>query len=169
MKATFLAVALLMSGAAIAQTTSDADTMTDSMADTSAQADTTVRTDTPDTDTDTSTHSSMDMGTHSSTTMDQQSSTTMSSNMTMASNMPGQVVQPGNQNPEEDARGISVISAPAVVPAGWNGVGSTAAMGGPLVDPTTGETMSGNDTSYPPCTASRTDNCVQTYERGRSR
>lgn len=159
MKATFLAVALLMSGAAIAQTTSDPDTMTDSMADTSAQADTTVRTDTPDTDT--SAHSTMDMSTHSSTTM--------SSNMTMASNMPGQVVQPGNQNPEEDARGISVISAPAVVPAGWNGVGSSAAMGGPLVDPATGETVSGDDASYPPCTATRTDNCLQTYERGRSR
>ena len=44
MKATFLAVALLMSGAAIAQTTDDADNMTDSRAETSADADTTVRT-----------------------------------------------------------------------------------------------------------------------------
>ena len=75
------------------------------------------------------------------------------------------VVQPGNADPEHDARGIAVISAPAVVPPGWNGLVVTA-VGGPLVDPTTGETIDADDASYPPCTASVTDNCVQTYERG---
>ncbi len=68
------------------------------------------------------------------------------------------VVQPSNANPEEDARGISVISDVAFVPPGYNGVAATA-MGGPV---------EGDDESYPPCTAERTDNCTQTYERGRS-
>jgi hypothetical protein len=39
-------------------------------------------------------------------------------------------------------------------------------MGGPLVDPATGETIEGADNSYPPCTANVTDNCIQLYERG---
>src|SRR5687767_13370956 len=58
----------------------------------------------------------------------------------------GPVVQPSNANPERDARGIAVISAEAVVPAGWNGISGTA-MGGPLVDPATGQTVAEND--YP--------------------
>jgi hypothetical protein len=53
-----------------------------------------------------------------------------------------------------------------MVPAGWNGT-SGSGVGGPMVDPATGEANSGSD--YPPCTAARTDNCVQTYERGRAR
>src|SRR5688500_19974571 len=62
---------------------------------------------------------------------------------TMASDVPesataAQVVQPSNANPERDARGIAVISAPAVAPAGWNGVPASA-MGGPELDPATGE------------------------------
>jgi hypothetical protein len=88
----------------------------------------------------------------------------------MASDMPAmtmtaQVVQPSNANPERDARGIAVISAAAVAPAGWNGVPATA-MGGPEMDPVTGEAMAPE--SYPACTASVTDRCLQTYERGRS-
>lgn len=77
---------------------------------------------------------------------------------------PGQVVQPGNSAPERDARGIAVISDPAVAPPGWNGT-PAAAMGGPELDPATGEPAAPE--SYPACTASVTDNCLQTYERGR--
>ena len=69
----------------------------------------------------------------------------------------------GNADPERDARGIAVISAPAVPPAGWNGVPASA-MGGPDLDPATGEAAA---ESYPACTASVTDKCLQTYERGR--
>jgi hypothetical protein len=167
MRATALAIALLMSGAAIAQTTPNDDTMNDTgtAVDTSVEADTSVQTD-MSTTADTSAQTTHDMSTHSSTTMDMsnQSTTTMASNMTPAS---GQIVQPSNANPEEDARGIAVISAPAMVPAGWNGVTGTA-VGGPLVDPATGEAMSSSD-SYPACSATVTDNCLQTYERGRSR
>lgn len=87
----------------------------------------------------------------------------------MASDMPAattaaHVVQPSNANPERDARGIAVISAAAVAPAGWNGV-PAGAMGGPELDPATGEATAPE--SYPACTATVTDRCLQTYERGR--
>lgn len=65
------------------------------------------------------------------------------------------VVQPSNASPELDARGIQVISDVAFVPPGFNATGG--AVGGP---------DSGDDESYPACTAERTDNCVQLYERG---
>lgn len=74
-------------------------------------------------------------------------------------------IQPSNANPERDARGIAVISASAVAPAGWNGVPASA-MGGPELDPATGEAAA--PASYPACTATVTDKCLQTYERGRS-
>jgi hypothetical protein len=68
----------------------------------------------------------------------------------------GAVVEPSNANPEHDARGIAVISDPAFVPSGYNGTGG--AMGGPI--------EGGDNESYPACTATVTDNCIQTYERG---
>lgn len=179
MKATILGIALLMSGTAIAQTTTDAGTMTDP----DASAQTTTSSTTMDTTGQTATdmQSSSDM-TASSSTMTDTSSTMTNTNaqsnmssttdmnnqssMPMATNMamPGRVVMPGNDNPEKDARGIAVISAPAIVPVGWNGV-TGAAVGGPLVDPTTGAALSETEIDYPPCTASRTDNCVQAYTR----
>lgn len=87
----------------------------------------------------------------------------------MASTMPstGSVQAPSNANPERDARGIVVISDAAIVPSGYNGTASTG-VGGPLVDPATGEAVNTTDTSHPPCSRTITDNCVQTYERGRS-
>ena len=72
------------------------------------------------------------------------------------------VHEPGNTDPERDARGIAVLSDAAVVPAGFNGVTGTA-MGGPLLDPD-GEAVA--NPSYPACTATVTDNCIQLYERG---
>ena len=67
----------------------------------------------------------------------------------------GSVVAPSNASPEHDARGIAVISDPAYVPPGYNGIGGAA--GGP---------DEGASESYPACTATVTDNCVQLYERG---
>jgi hypothetical protein len=75
----------------------------------------------------------------------------------------GQMVQPSNANPELDARGIPVISDPAVVPAGFN---HPPGMGGPLVDASERPMPQPATQSYPPCTRQVTDNCVQTYERG---
>ena len=86
--------------------------------------------------------------------------------MTVAST--GEVAMPSNAAPERDARGIAVISDPAAVPAGFNGTPSPAdAMGGPLLDPATGEPAVTADPAYPACTRTVTDNCVQTYERRR--
>lgn len=87
---------------------------------------------------------------------------------TVASAVPaasGQVVEPSNADPEHDARGIAVISAAAIVPAGWNGTPAGAAMGGPELDSVTGEPVGAAD--YPACTATVTDKCLQTYEVGR--
>ena len=82
----------------------------------------------------------------------------------------GAVAAPGNSNPETDARGIPVISAPAEVPSGANQ--PVAAAPGAQVVPAPNQqavfsTRQGAE-SYPPCTAEVTDNCVQTYEGRRS-
>ena len=154
MKTMAFAIALLMSGAAMAQTTQP---------ELDVDADVGVQ---PDGDLDVDADVDIDnepVATHTTHgTMTQQ--TTLATNMAPAS---GQIVQPSNADPERDARGIAVISDPAVVPVGFNGVSGTA-VGGPLVDPVSGETVNTTDASYPACTASVTDNCEQTYERGRS-
>ena len=85
--------------------------------------------------------------------------TTMTTADTWAAST-GTTVAPDNSNPEHDARGIAVISDPAVVPPGFNGTVASA-VGGPL-EPVAA------DASYPPCSRTITDNCLQTYERGRS-
>jgi len=82
----------------------------------------------------------------------------------------GQIVLPGNADPEHDARGIAVISDPAVAPAGFNQApGIPAAMGGPFVEaPLNALATQPATETYAACTATVTDNCVQAYERGRS-
>jgi hypothetical protein len=86
--------------------------------------------------------------------------------MTMAST--GQTAMPGNAAPERDARGIAVVSDPANVPAGYNGTADALnGTGGPLLDPATGAPAATPDASYPACTRTVTDNCVQRYERHR--
>jgi len=156
MRLAAFAIALLMGSAATAQTY---DTTT--QPDVDVDADVGVQ---PDGDLDVDADVDVDTKTVTTTTTDDSMThTTTLASMTPAS---GAIVQPSNADPEHDARGIAVISDPAVVPAGWNGVSGTA-MGGPLVDPTTGETIDTTDNSYPACTATVTDNCLQTYERGR--
>ena len=75
------------------------------------------------------------------------------------------VSQPSNSAPERDARGIPVISDPATVPAGFN---NPPGMGGPMVDASSPPAPMAADSTYPACSRTVTDNCVQTYERGRS-
>lgn len=77
----------------------------------------------------------------------------------------GQVVAPSNANPETDARGIAVISDPATAPAGWN---QPPAVGGTGADPSQRPAPQPATETYRPCSRTVTDNCVQTYERGRS-
>ena len=169
MKTAALAIALLMSGAAFAQTYEqptaapeqeldvDADVSVQPDGDLDIDADVDIQPDEPDENAPTTT-TTTDTGTATGTM-----TTTTTTQVAMAP-ASGPVVQPGNADPEHDARGIAVISDPAVVPAGFNGVGT--AVGGPLVDPATGQTIAAADASYPACTANETDTCVQTYERG---
>lgn len=155
MKTTAFAIALLMSGAAIAGPGhTDADAAADLSADASVSAD--ASTDTAIEATTTSDAIVAD------TSFDSTATHATASNAIPAS---GQLVQPGNENPERDARGIAVISDTAMVPAGFNGSLATG-VGGPELDPATGETVAAD--SYPACSRTVTDNCLQTYERGRA-
>lgn len=75
----------------------------------------------------------------------------------------GQVVAPGNTAPQRDARGIPVISDPAVAPPGFNQPPQVGGTGAPAN--ATPAPMADNGPT-PPCSRTVTDNCVQTYERG---
>lgn len=188
MRTAAFAIALLLSGAAFAQTTTTTTTQPDVDVDVGVQPD-----GDPDVDLDvgtktkTTTHHAdgTAVTTSTSTAGDDagvpETTVTTPGTMTTGTTTTGTtvvatnvtppmnpVVQPSNAAPERDARGIPVISDPAVVPAGFNGT-TGAGIGGPLVDPATGKTVTGADASHPPCTATVTDNCVQTYERGRRR
>ncbi|HEX8655853.1 MAG TPA: hypothetical protein VF693_11605 [Allosphingosinicella sp.] len=138
MKTVLFGAALLLGTAAIAQPPAD-DTTDDTTMTTTSTTDTT-------------------------TEMSQPASTTTTTNTTMpatGTSSGGGTVAPGNTNPETDARGIPVISAPAVAPQGWNGNGPPAPAGGPAPS-------MGAATDLPPCSRTVTDRCVQTYERGRA-
>lgn len=77
-------------------------------------------------------------------------------------------VAPGNTEPKRDARGIPVVSDPATAPPGVNAPPPP----GPAVpapnQAAAFQTQPSTET-YPPCTATVTDNCVQTYEGRRTR
>jgi|GEM_PF-1511346 len=173
MRTAAFAIALLLSGAAFAQTTTtQPDVDVDAHVGTQPDGD-------PDVDLD------VDVGTKTkattrnvdgtvtttgTSTTDGASDGTMGAGATMvATNITppmNPVVKPSNAAPEHDARGIAVISDPASVPAGFNGTTGTG-VGGPVVDPVTGATVTGAETSPPACTRTVTDNCVQTYEKRR--
>lgn len=71
--------------------------------------------------------------------------------------------------PEVDARGIPVVSAPAIAPSGANQTPVIAP--GAMVTPAPNQAAvfmtQASTKTYPPCTKDMTDGCVQTYERGR--
>ncbi len=140
MKSVALAIALLLGGTALAQTSTSGDMAT----------------------------SQNQSSTQSASGQTQAGWNNTSSQTNMATNAvasTGSIVQPSNANPRRDARGIPVISLAAVVPAGYNGTPSgDSGMGGPLLDPNTGQPVSDNG-NYPACTRHTTDKCVQTYER----
>ncbi|HEX6374704.1 MAG TPA: hypothetical protein VFZ91_03180 [Allosphingosinicella sp.] len=78
----------------------------------------------------------------------------------------GQPVAPDNSNPEHDARGIAVISAPAVAPSGYNQPARMVPAGTPT--PTVAPPAPTSAGPLPPCSRTVTDRCTQTYERGRA-
>lgn len=67
-----------------------------------------------------------------------------------------------DQTPARDARGVPVVSDPATPPPGFNGPPRPADQPAPQATPQPDTAPS------PPCSRTVTDNCVQTYERGRS-
>lgn len=81
-----------------------------------------------------------------------------------------QTVAPANDNPERDARGIAVVSDPATAPAGTNEAVTVPAGATVVVAPNQQAAFATRpaDQEYPACSRTVTDNCVQTYERGRS-
>lgn len=87
----------------------------------------------------------------------------------VAASPTGQTVAPGNTAPRQDARGIAVISDAATAPAGFNNPPGTNGMGGPVADPSQPPPQQPADASYPTCSRTVTDNCVQAHERGRRR
>ena len=92
--------------------------------------------------------------------------TTTTTTATAATTTPmtPQTVAPDNSAPERDARGIPVISDPASAPPGFN---QAPAVGGPGADPSLPPAPQPATENYPACSRTVTDNCVQTYERGR--
>jgi hypothetical protein len=141
MKLVLFAATLMLSGAAIAQTQPET-----TAPDTSAAATTTV-----------------DTATTTDTT-----ATTMTTTATMPST--GMTVAPGNTSPERDARGIPVISSAATAPPGVN-IGNTVVPPGAVAMPNQAAAFQTQaaTTSYPACSRTVTDQCVQNYERGRPR
>ncbi len=115
---------------------------------------------------------SMNQGSMSQGSMDQQSmgqqGTMAQGTMAQGSMAGGMSVAPGNQAPERDARGIAVMSDPAMAPAGAN---QMASGGGGSVVPASNQaavfTAQASTENYPACSRTVTDNCVQSYERGR--
>ena len=75
------------------------------------------------------------------------------------------VIQPGNVHPARDARGIKVISDAAVVPAGFNGITGSSAMGGPEEDVANVKTVPTTAAGVPACSRTVTDNCLETYSQ----
>lgn len=82
---------------------------------------------------------------------------------TMTTTGSGGTVAAGNTAPELDARGIPVVSADAVAPAGYNQPPTTFPAGTP--PPTVAAPTPTAAGPMPPCTRTVTDHCTQTYER----
>ncbi len=78
----------------------------------------------------------------------------------------GTPVAPSNAAPERDARGIPVVSAEAVAPAGYNQPAQVGPAG--TLAPNTPTTTMPPAGDLPPCTRKVTDHCTQTYERHRA-
>lgn len=95
---------------------------------------------------------------------DPQTTGTTTSTTTTTTMSSGQTVAPGNSAPERDARGIPVVSDPAQAPAGFN---QPPSVGGTGASPSAPPSPQPATENYPACSRTVTDNCVQSYERGR--
>ena len=79
-----------------------------------------------------------------------------------------QTAAPSNAAPERDARGIPVVSDAAQVPAGANEAAPIAPGAVFTPNPNQQSVFAPRPAAetYPACSRTVTDNCVQTYERG---
>ncbi len=158
MRSLIFAAALGISSVALAQTTDDTQT-TGTEETTEGQT-----TGTEGTTTGTTT---------STTTTTTDTGGTMATSTMSAGGMSGGggTVAPGNTNPEEDARGIPVVSDPATAPAGANA--SVQVVPGARVVASANQAAAfqtqPSSENYQACSRTVTDNCVQTYERGSRR
>jgi hypothetical protein len=95
--------------------------------------------------------------------------TTMTTTTTTMST--GMTVAPSNAAPERDARGIPVISDAATAPAGVNE--AVVVTPGAQVVPNPNQAAAfqtqASTESYPACSRTVTDNCVQAYEHRKPR
>lgn len=90
--------------------------------------------------------------------------------MPAAPAMPAMPAAPASpSNPETDARGIPVVSAPAVAPAGANAPVEVPAGATVSVAPNQASvfTPKASEGDLPACSKTVTDRCKQTYERKR--
>jgi hypothetical protein len=96
--------------------------------------------------------------------------TTTTTTTTTATPATAGTVAPGNSAPERDARGIPVVSDPAEVPAGANQAQPIPSGAVFTPNPNQAQVFTPRPATedYPACSRTVTDNCVQSYERGRS-
>ena len=95
--------------------------------------------------------------------------TTTTTTVTTTTTAPGMTVAPSNAAPELDARGIPVISDPALAPDGVNATPVITPGAQVVPDPNQAakfQTQPATET-YPACSRTVTDNCLQAYERPR--
>jgi hypothetical protein len=176
MKSILFAAALSVSSIALAQSTTDTQASTE---DTQATTDATMTTDqgtatgtatgTGTMSTGTGTATATGTGTMSTDTGTATMSTQGSMSAGTAMSGGGGQVAPGNTNPETDARGIPVISAPADAPSGANAPVPSGATLVPAANQAQVFTTQQSTENYPACSRTVTDNCVQAYERGSRR
>ncbi|WP_129790781.1 hypothetical protein [Sphingosinicella sp. CPCC 101087] len=165
MKTAIFAAALLLGGAAIAQTTEDTTGQTANQP--AAQPAT------PPPAESTTPPSAQPAAPPSATQSMSQPTTTPSSQpttMPAASGAGTGTVAPSNESPERDARGIPVVSDPAEVPAGANQAQPIPPGATFTPNPNQAQVFTPRPATeeYPTCSRTVTDNCVQSYERGRS-
>jgi len=79
------------------------------------------------------------------------------------------VAAPANTAPARDSRGVPVVSNPAEAPAGANQVQTIPPGAVFTPNPNQAQVFAPRPSAgeYPACSRTVTDNCVQSYERGR--
>jgi hypothetical protein len=112
-----------------------------------------------------------DVSTQTETTTQTDTTGTAGTMQTTTSAQGGTTVAPGNAAPERDARGIPVVSDPAMAPSGANQPISAPPGARIVASDNQGAVFATQPSTkeYPVCSRTVTDGCVQAYERGAGR